>query len=302
MPISQQSKIAIYFLIFITIILGISVWLAFWHIWAAFIPITVIYLIQWIANAFKGIFTPPLTKDVYWLIKWILSKIRAKEPPQQSKSDQPAQVVEFFITSISQWKVLDMLRCSYLGDFSSIGNGSIEKLTEQYNRLIFQYMDAKADPLTERDKELKISRLVASTLYMGVEVNIELLKQLYSPSACKFLRTVNYRLYPKLPLTKESYKGDIKRLEAWLISVKMELDRIDDQLKKTDTTIGDVVKSSFEKKESELQDLIFSINEIFHTQYALSTMVVSELAAGEKRLARHNLMMQERIKKMKTGK
>ena len=279
----------------------ITVWLAFWHIWAAFIPIVVIYLIQWVGNTFKGIFQPPLLKEGLSLAKRIIGKCRAKDPQQQRKFDQPAQAVDFAIKSISQWLVIDMLKCSYIGDFTSIGKGGIEKLTEQYNRLIFQYMDAKADPLTEREKELKVKRLVASTWYMGIEVNIELLKQMYSPAACKFLRAVKHKNYPSLQLTKETYKKDLPRLTGWLVGVKREIEGIDEQLKNNEGPNNNAanVKTSFEKRESEIQDLIFELNSVFKTSYSINTMFVSELASGEKRLKRHYKDLEERIKKMK---
>lgn len=301
MPITQQSKIAIQFLIFISIILGLSVLLGLWRIWASLIPLIACYLIQWIGNARKGLFLPPLSGEVMYLGKWVKGKCRAKEPLQQRKFDQPAQAVDFAIKSISQWLVMDMLKCSYLGDFTSIGKGGMEKLTEQYNRLIFQYMDAKADPLTEKEKGLKVNRLIASTWYMGIEVNIELLKQMYSPAACKFLRSVIYKQYPVLPFTRETYLSDCKRIEGWLISVKIELDRIDEQLSKSELGAknAQTEKASFEKRESEIQDLIFELNSVFKTSYSINTMFVSELASGEKRLKRHYRDIEERIKKMK---
>jgi len=249
-----------------------------------------LYILEWGARASQGRFLPPLFNTTATLWKRIFKRKSAPIIP-------PKTIIR--ITTISEWLVTDMLKCSYYQDFSSIGEGNPEALLNQYNKLIYQYIDAKGDPQTKQENELRKKQIILNGWDTAIRTNIEILKLRYSPAACKFLREdAKGKMYPKLPFTFESYLNDLPRIEAWLISLGIDIDRNNTLLAKSQTA-EESRKYTYEQKEEQMQDLILAMNRTLSVSYKLRDMYVSELAAGEKALNREYKRIEEQIKKSK---
>ncbi len=291
--LSDKVK-AKYALIIICVFVALSVGLAFWHWYIFCIPTIIAYIVEWICRANFGQYGPPGYKYVFKEINdWRYRKQRvANDLPIPDEHIRVAAAQPSKLITLSEWLVTDMIDANCNKNYTSCGG------YEHYQLLINQYTDAKNDDKIVSYKELMKRKLLVSSIYTGVQFNIEILNERYSPISAEYLANLpfNWNL-PTRPFTPESYKDDCKYLSAALISKKIELERIDKQL---ESYFTEGKTETADQQTQRIEDFLAEMAVVHPgTVYVLEGMKVSKLASLERAYNRHVKFMIDQSKNKK---
>lgn len=180
------------------------------------------------------------------------------------------------IDNIQNLKLRDFIQCACYDNYSVLGDGSEDELKNAWIKILSQYYDIseKKDVINYLNKVLDINTInYYSMLIKAISDRLDIF---YDASAANLLKSN----FPNYEFSKESYKDDLKHLEASRIPDIVRRDISIKEIEKDQEKQNKIALP--EQRHKNLIHMLFNINKAEGVAYNLD-MSVFEFAVGEAR-------------------
>lgn len=209
------------------------------------------------------------------LAKKILSWFKPMPVPIPDSPNKPD-----IIDNISKWYVKGLIEGCFYQDYSSIGKGTTEELKAAFDHLIAQYHDQVRNEYVKQYVKLSGQIKAIETQWEIINIIADIVKEHYSESAAKTLRT----LYPNYEFSRKSILEDLAKVGTGEISNQIKHERLCKELAKLSETQEKSNNYTPEQRHAHFLNRLAEINKHEGVKYDVHTTTVLELAVLENRL------------------
>jgi len=241
----------------------------------------------------------PLVDKIYSFLLRLYSKISAKFKSKVVAPEPAAPAKTPIKTDISKIMLSKWIDVMVDGNLSVLGEGSKDELDAAWSEIVSDFYKVSGD--SEVGEHTKLTGKIRSYAQRIEQINFNynILKMRRSAAAMRGLQSI--KDYAHLKFTNETLADDLKYIDRFERSKKLEYERWEMELKQLETDSNPNKKKNLKPKREYYHEQVMNMNKAEGSQYRVDKLTVMDYALLEKRLRNYYKAQEEQIRKMKHG-